>query len=153
MIYLNQCCCFLLPVVIITVCPNLPWSTDHWPHKYALTLLWHGSDSFSLEIAKLSVHAFILSAIMSIPLLSLCLNFVFLKPLSVCLFLILQSVHQISWGALQIVWWPTKPMHKEEHLSRIWWSEGTLGSPAIPEQPDWRCSWSTWKCNWKMLTS
>ena len=54
----------MLPVVVITVCPNLPWSTDHWPHKYALTLLWCGRDSFSFEIAKLWGHAFILSAIM-----------------------------------------------------------------------------------------
>ena len=63
MIYLNQCCCFLLPVVIITVCPNLRWSTDHWSHKYALTLLWRCRDSFSLEIAKLWMHGFIQSAI------------------------------------------------------------------------------------------
>ena len=63
MIYLNQCCCFLLPVVIITVCPNLRWSTDHWSRKYALTLLWRGRDSLQVENAKQQMYGFIQSAI------------------------------------------------------------------------------------------
>ena len=56
---------FLLPV-IITVGLNLPCSADHYPHKYALMLLWGGRASFQLEIAKLWEHAFILSAIIDV---------------------------------------------------------------------------------------
>ena len=48
---------------IITVGFKLPWYTNHWSHRYVLTLVWCGS--FSLEIAKLWVHSFILQVLVS----------------------------------------------------------------------------------------